>query len=104
MPEVERRSSQRKDVTPLMWLRTREIKPGVYETQSAGHHAARQVDIALGVLVGAVLLFSLIASPIKNLSVILILLVVGAPIAYWHRRYRKTHRDAHRERRPGPWD
>lgn len=87
-----------------MWLRTREIKPGVYETQSAGHHVARQVGIALGALVGAVLFFFLIANPIANFPVILILLVVGGPIAYWHYRYRKTHRDEYRKRRPGPWD
>jgi predicted MFS family arabinose efflux permease len=87
-----------------MWLRTREIKPGVYETQSAGRHVAGQVGIALGVLVGAVLFFSLIVNPIENFRVILVLVLVGGPITYWHYSYRKTHRDEDHNRRPGPWD
>jgi hypothetical protein len=100
---ARRTRHQREDVTPV-WLRTREIKPGVHETQSAGHNAARQVGIAFGVLVGAVLLFSLIASPGTNLPIILLLVIVGGPIAFWHYRHHKTHRAEYRDRRPGPWD
>jgi hypothetical protein len=87
-----------------MWLRTREIKPGVHETQSVGHHLARQAGIAFGVLVGVVLVLSLIASPIENFPVILIVLIVGGPIAFWHYRYRKAHPEQYRGGRPGPWD
>ena len=87
-----------------MWLRTREIKPGVYETQSAGRHLAGQVGIAFGVLLRVIGLVYLIINPVENLAVIVVVVLVGGPFAYWHYSYRKTHRDEDRERRPGPWN
>jgi hypothetical protein len=46
----------------LMWLRTRDIKPGVYETTSVGRHVAGQVGIAFGVVVGLAGLVALLVN------------------------------------------
>jgi hypothetical protein len=90
----------------MAWMRTREIKPGVYETQSAGFHALKQVGIALGVLCTLVLAgMAIHALFFGDSDDVFVVLFFGVPlglIAAWHVRYHR--RNPPEPRRPGPWD
>ena len=87
----------------MTWLRTREIKPGVYETQSAGRYAAGQIGIVVGILfAGALLLLAVLALIDGNFGPVLVFGVPLIAIGYWHYRYHKSH--PAEPRRPGPWD
>lgn len=92
----------------MAWMRTREIKPGVYETQSAGFHAGKQVFIAVGVLIGLILVGMGIAALFSGdqtaINRVIFVLVLAAPLAFWHwSHYRKRPEDRPVSR-PGPWD
>jgi hypothetical protein len=89
--------------TAMAWLRTREIKPGVYETQSAGFHFGKQVGIAAGVLVGAILIvMGVVALFEGNVFPILFFGIPLAAIGCWHWSYHR--KNAREPRQPGPWD
>lgn len=95
----------------MAWLRTREIRPGVYETQSAGHHVASQTGKAVAVLLGVPLALMAVAGIGIGLfngnwesaggATMVAVLLIGVP--YWHYRYNKAH-PGERSRRNGPWD
>jgi uncharacterized membrane protein len=84
----------------MAWLRSREIKPGVWETQSAGRYAAGQFGIVLAIIFGALALLLIVSSWQT-------LLFVGLPLAalgFWHYRYYKKHPGERPEPRQGPWN
>lgn len=92
--------------------RTREVKPGVYETQSAEYHAAKQVGIGFLVIVGLGLvvmvikaLFSgdpnSIAGVLTLAGLVGILVLVRLVIG---RFMPASARGESEPRRPGPWD
>lgn len=86
----------------MAWMRTREIKPGVYETQSAGFHATKQVAIAAAVLIATIaLLMALFSGNLQTLVWIgiAVFLLVG-----WHWSHYQDHRGDRPARTPGPWD
>lgn len=86
----------------MAWMRTREIKPGVYETQSAGHHAARQIGIVVGILFGGVLLIVGISEAYSgNAFPVLFFGIPLVGIAAWHISYYRRH--PAQPHRPGPW-
>lgn len=86
----------------MTWLRTREIKPGVHETQSAGFHALVQIGIVVGILAaGFALVLAVQAVFSGNWSVLLWGIPLGA-IGYAHYDHAKRH--PAEPRRPGPWD
>jgi hypothetical protein len=90
----------------MAWLRTREIKPGIYETQSAGVHGVRQLGMLLGMLLGGYVAVKVVVglfnSGVYGLLAALILGIPLSGIAYWHYSYYKTH--PREPRQPGPWD
>lgn len=87
----------------MAWLRTREIKPGVYETQSAGRYAIGQIGIVVGVLVGAMLLILGVSELFSgNAFPVLFFGIPIAGIAAWHIAYYR--KNPPEPRKPGPWD
>lgn len=87
----------------MAWLRTREIKPGVYETQSAGFHVLKSAAIAGGLLFGVILaIIGVVELFSGNALPVLLFGVPVALIAVWHYRYYRGRQPE--PRRPGPWD
>lgn len=96
-----------------MWLRTREIKPGVYETSSLGTHLAKHVGIVVAVpalLILVVLVFvgflgALFSGQWEMALQCGCASLAIVALAYYHHWYYKRHpeeRGAKRHR--GPWD
>lgn len=90
----------------MTWLRTREIKPGVYETQSVGRAVGGGMLgalLALGVIFLGVMVVAVLFS--GNWEAIWKTWLAGGVvfgIAYWHYRHNKAHPG--QRRGPGPWD
>lgn len=89
----------------MAWLRSREIKPGVYETQSAGFHALKQIGIAAAVLIGAITVGSaLFSGSLTTVALWLIPVFLLVGLHFSHRQDQKAKGIDPEPRRPGPWD
>ncbi len=90
----------------MTWLRTREIEPGVYETQSLGRALEGGI---LGAVLALAVTFLAVMMAVTLFSgdweAIWKTWLAGAivfSIGYWHYRYHRNHPGE--ARRPGPWD
>lgn len=90
----------------MTWLRTREIKPGVYETQGVGRAIEGGIFgavLVLGVLfLGVMMVVSLLSGDWEAIWKTWVAGGVVFGICYWHFRYHRKHPGEFR--RPGPWD
>lgn len=92
----------------MAWMRTREIKPGVYETQSAGFHVGKQIAIAAGVLIGLILvgmgIAALFSGDPKQVATVTLWYIPLVLLAAWHGSHYRDHPQDRPVSRPGPWD
>lgn len=96
-----------------MWLRTREIKPGIHETQSFGFYAWVKVLTGAGIVLGlftvgfgllclAYIGYFVVQGDFETAGKTAIAAALILGVAGWHLRHRIKHpREA---RTPGPWD
>lgn len=93
-----------------MWLRTRQIEPGVHETQSLTQHVLNHAGIALAVLItmpvfvicayGTV--YGLLTGDLEMAGKLGAFVAVVSGLGYWHWRHYRRHPG--QRRRVGPWD